>query len=328
MTTTDPIVLAAISKVEADLQALYKLIPAPPVPVGTTMSQTPIVDVPGSQVVLADAFGAGSPAIGSAASFWGPNRDPRSDPRPGFNSNEVAEFFNSQVALGPGGLVLTAVPRAGLAAPYRYASGCAVSAPVNVAAGGAPGWPIKGFTWVPTAGVNTVFEFDLTIPAYTPGMDLGLWLSGYQGKGEEDIAEIMDEVVGNPGMSSMVFNVLNHVSGATSPNELQVFSNAWLKNGGRAKLTTVVSGVSTLTAYLQLAGGATQTLGSEKFPAPWNISEPQSLILSHGYRDIEADEATSFTDSRAVTIHSVLVRSDNPAKGFTGGGTQAGTLLA
>lgn len=341
MSSTDTAVAqvqADLVKAEADLKLLAGQIPAPAQPVTTNsvvMSRTPsmpVADIPaGLNVILADAFSLDGPVVGSWSSLWGPNRDPRSDPRPGFNANEVAAFANSQVTVTADGLKLAAVPSttAGTVQPgARYLSGCAVTAPVNVPAGGAPGWPIRGFTWVPTAGVTTIFEFDLAIPPYTPGFDMGLWLSGYQGKGEEDIAELMDETVGKPGTSSMVYNVINHVTGAASPAELQVFGSAWLAAGGRAKLTTVVSGVAGLTAYLTLEGGQPVKLGTEAFPAKWNIAEPQSIILSHAYRDIEADERTSFTDERDVVVRSVLVVSTAASQGFTGGGIAVGTLVA
>lgn len=317
--------------------------PPPPPPTGVQVSATP--SLPAAvfsalgplKIALLEGFAhpsQGGVALGAPGAMFGPNWTSAADPEYPFNPNERAVFKQDHATLLPGGgldLACTNTPGigakvAGANAACNYTSGCASCLYADATAGGSPGFPIRGFKRLPQPGMTTVVEFDITIPPYLVGLDFGLWWQGAKGQGEIDEFELMDETVGKPGTSAMILNIIDHVTGAASPTELQVFNSSFLKTGGRGKLTFVETGVTSIAAYLTPHGGAPALMGSAKFPA-WTVTEPMACVLSFSLRDIEADENPTWTADQHVQVWSAFVGA-TALNGFYEGGTAQGTTPA
>lgn len=130
----------------------------------------------GWQVVAADAFSSKYPL----SALWYPQRNNSTGGQPmsGFNSNEVQNFYTSQVSITSDGCVLTAVCQSATKSSSSYKSGVITSQINN--------GPATGFMWVPTVGQIMVHEAVVKMPAMN-GSDLGWWGDYLSGSDKQEI---------------------------------------------------------------------------------------------------------------------------------------------
>ena len=124
----------------------------------------------------------------------------------GFNNDEIEILTAERPRLLADGLHLSALydqtgygANAAATGTISFRSGC-LSSQALLPAGGTTGWPIRGFYFVPVAGVSCCFEIAVRLPS-SFGADFGSWFTDGSGHGEFDLAEWNNYLNPGPGLT-------------------------------------------------------------------------------------------------------------------------------
>lgn len=315
---------------------LAPVVPPPP-PAGITVNAVPTgpaAPAGGWKCVLADGFDPAHPL----SSLWGANQDNDNGRGTGpvFRGNDKVEATHpSQVTLEADGLHLTAVYRPGSTpdGSYNYLSGAIVSFAANHAdpEGGAQGFPITGFDFLPTPGVVTCFESVCAMPPINQpvgspgdwGEDPGYWLTTSSWKDEIDLFEGWGYHPAGGTQYVMGVGVwISMTAGTTAVNdEAQLAPQS---DQQFHRWTHVFDGTKrTLDVYLD-----GKPIGSMPWPANFS-SDPMYLLFTHDMRNVYGRQPTWTKGSTAFKVRSVAVYQDTPnaGKGVRGGLIAPGTTL-
>lgn len=323
----------------------------------------PSVPTAGWEVVAADAFNPNYslsnlwyPTRGN--SYWG-NPWPANEDMPGYNSNEVEVFNESQLSLNEEGVKLEAICFDGT---KNYTITGASASPGNV--GGSyrsgafisdnyyTGAATNGFNWKPTAGVVICFESVITLPTIG-GADVGWWTSTGSGSTYEEIDyfEQQNWTSSSKGAQypSMAINNWFNIGNSWTGEQPGLFAwdNAapWsdpVNDGKQHRWTTVFDGVNQVMSMYIDGVAFTLERPDENYAKvssvgiPWPSAAPkqwQFILYSFGIRDtapasgsLSPPYVVGQGDTCTIQSFAAYVNADATLSScIKGGGIAAGT---